>query len=71
MLIGTAGPGHAVKVYEPCDGLIAANRACSRLVFLPEASVVLHIYDAASLEMMSIVRPEPGCLSVYAYICMT
>ena len=61
-LLGTAGPGFDIDWYDSCKALIAANRACSRLIFSHACSSTLHMYHAESLELMHALPPEHGCI---------
>ena len=68
ILLSTAGPGNDT------DGsgasVIAANRACSKLIFCPGNSAALYVYNAVSLELMHTLLPEADCVSqILALAC--
>ena len=61
-LLGTAGPGFDIDWYDSRRALIAADGACSKLIFSPAQSSTLYLYHAESLELMHALLPEHGCI---------
>ena len=61
-LLGTADTGEC-WVAGGRQALIATNSACSKLLYSANNSDAVHVYNAESLELMSMLLPQPGCRS--------